>query len=283
VWRLEEGYSLQFNGGASQRELIQASIKLPSMAPLAAARSAISSIGQRRWLDQRRRWWHILCYRGSLARHTGNAPDASLRPCVLWQGRHGYVRAPLDAAHLHANTTQRRAVEGQPWRLLRVAHPANTKKRPRRGLRAEAARVGTPAGWTMERWARPSLSRPPSSGSKSTESGQLFPKLRLCPILKASSSSLRPARARPAVRRRGPLPLRPLRPRPLHQDLGAASCCPWSPRDSSRSTWWKIPRGCVGSCCCSSGVDPGGFYPFCCHSACKTLTPLAGGSVDRSD
>ena len=56
---------------------------------------------------------------------------------------------------------------------------------------------------------------------------QPFPKLRLCPILKASCSSLRPARARPAVRRRGP-PLRPLRPRPLrlHQDLGAASCCP---------------------------------------------------------
>src|SRR6266702_2962714 len=48
---------------------------------------------------------------------------------------------------------------------------------------------------------------------------QPFPKLRLCPILKASCSSLRPARARPAVRRR-PRPLR------LHQDLGAASCCP---------------------------------------------------------
>jgi hypothetical protein len=28
---------------------------------------------------------------------------------------------PLDAAHLHANATQRRAVEGKPWRLLRVA------------------------------------------------------------------------------------------------------------------------------------------------------------------
>ena len=52
---------------------------------------------------------------------------------------------------------------------------------------------------------------------------QPFPKLRLCPILKASCSSLRPARARPAVRRRGPLRPRPLR---LHQDLGAASCCP---------------------------------------------------------
>lgn len=54
---------------------------------------------------------------------------------------------------------------------------------------------------------------------------QLFPKLRLCPIVKASCFSLRPARARPAVRRRGPLPL-PLRPLRLHQDLGAASCCP---------------------------------------------------------
>src|SRR6266851_426545 len=55
---------------------------------------------------------------------------------------------------------------------------------------------------------------------------QLFPKLRLCPILKASCFSLRPARARSAVRRRGPLPLRPLRPLRHHQDLGAASCCP---------------------------------------------------------
>src|SRR5882757_2201771 len=58
---------------------------------------------------------------------------------------------------------------------------------------------------------------------------QPFPKLRLRLILKASCSSFRPARARPAVRRRGP-PLRPLRLRPrplrLHQDLGAASCCP---------------------------------------------------------
>jgi hypothetical protein len=27
--------------------------------------------------------------------------------------------------------------------------------------------------------------------------------------------------------------------------------------------WWKIPWGCVGPCCCSSGVDPRGFYPFC--------------------
>ena len=41
----------------------------------------------------------------------------------------------------------------------------------------------------------------------------------------AGRASLRPARARPAVRRRGPLPLRP-RPLRLHQDLGAASCCP---------------------------------------------------------
>src|SRR5713226_6956939 len=45
------------------------------------------------------------------------------------------------------------------------------------------------------------------------------------PNPKASCSSRRPARARSAVRRRGPLPLRP-RPLRLHQDLGAASCCP---------------------------------------------------------
>src|SRR5947209_4169452 len=53
-----------------------------------------------------------------------------------------------------------------------------------------------------------------------TECADYFRKLRLCPILKASCSSLRPARARSAVRRRGPRPLRPrpLRPLRLHQD-----------------------------------------------------------------
>src|SRR6266478_9186129 len=54
--------------------------------------------------------------------------------------------------------------------------------------------------------------------------------LDVCVVDKAlirTCSSLRPARARPAFRRRGPRPL-PLRPRPLrlHQDLGAALCCP---------------------------------------------------------
>jgi hypothetical protein len=78
-------------------------------------------------------------------------------------------------------------------------------------------------------WWNVAMRRPKPSASQSAKSSEhlhptrhLFPKLRLCPILKASCSSLRPARARPAVRRRGPRP-RPLRP---HQDLGAASCCP---------------------------------------------------------
>src|ERR1700733_9464272 len=80
----------------------------------------------------------MLCYRGSLARHTGNAPEASLRPCVLWQGWHGYVRAPLDAAHLHANATQRRAVEGNlggfclwPWLRSTETAPARPACRGR--------------------------------------------------------------------------------------------------------------------------------------------------------
>src|SRR6266404_3104796 len=78
--------------------------------------------------------------------------------------------------------------------------------------------------------ARPPRARPKPSASQSAKSEHLclrhlFPKLRPCPILKASCSSLRPAHARPAVRRRGPLPLRP-RPLRPHQDLGAASCCP---------------------------------------------------------
>src|SRR6516165_5358409 len=48
---------------------------------------------------------------------------------------------------------------------------------------------------------------------------------RARPLPKSILLSLRPARARPAVRRRGLLPLGP-RPLRLHQDLGAASCCP---------------------------------------------------------
>jgi hypothetical protein len=53
-------------------------------------------------------------------------------------------------------------------------------------------------------------------------------------------SSLRPARARPAVRRRGPLPLR-LRPLRLHQDLGAALCCPRSRRTPVDQPDGKFP------------------------------------------
>ncbi len=92
---------------------------------------------------------------GSLVRYIGNAPGALLRPCVAWQGRHGYVRAPLDGAHLYANATQRRAVEGDLGGFC--VWPANTMKRPRRGRRAEAACVGTPAG--MGPWGRRSASR----------------------------------------------------------------------------------------------------------------------------
>jgi hypothetical protein len=41
----------------------------------------------------------------------------------------------------------------------------------------------------------------------------------------------------------------------------------------------------VGSCCCSSGVDPRGFYPSCCHSACnfqRRLTHWVGPKTFRS-
>ena len=55
---------------------------------------------------------------------------------------------PLDAAHLHANATQRRAVEGNLGGLC--VCPDLRTKRPRRGLRAEAACVGTP-GWVGPR------------------------------------------------------------------------------------------------------------------------------------
>jgi hypothetical protein len=39
----------------------------------------------------------------------------------------------------------------------------------------------------------------------------------------------------------------------------------------------EIPRGCLGSCCCSSGVDPGGFYPFCSGFRMRvSAAPFAG-------
>src|SRR5260370_6358726 len=76
--------------------------------------------------------------------------------------------------------------------------------------------------------ARPPRARPKSPASRSAKSSEhlhpmrrLLPKLRLYPILKASCSSLRPARARPAVRRRRrPLPPPPPPP-PPPQDLRA--------------------------------------------------------------
>jgi len=63
-------------------------------------------------------------YRESLARHTGNAPTASLKvACVQIRASTGCVRAPLDTVPLRKrNGTSRR---GRPWRLLRVARFAS--------------------------------------------------------------------------------------------------------------------------------------------------------------
>jgi hypothetical protein len=58
-------------------------------------------------------------HRELLARQIGNAPmpARAVRPMA---SRRGYVRAPLDAADLYANTMQRQSCQGKPWRLLRV-------------------------------------------------------------------------------------------------------------------------------------------------------------------
>jgi hypothetical protein len=58
---------------------------------------------------------------------------------------------PLDAAHLHANATQRRAVEGNPWRLLRVATQPTHRNDPGAGGAApkplvSELRLGGPGG-----------------------------------------------------------------------------------------------------------------------------------------
>jgi len=105
--------------------------------------------------------------------------------------------------------------------------------------------------------------------------GSHSPKLRSC---QSCLLTLRLARARPAVRRRGPLLHRlPLRPLHLHQDLGAASCRPRSARDASRSTWWKVLKGSAGSRCCSSDVPLGKFYAFCSDFRVRASTaPFAG-------
>ena len=57
-------------------------------------------------------------YRGSLARHTGNARAPHRRPCVPWRGRQPRS-TPLDAAHLHAIRNASASRRGNPWRLLR--------------------------------------------------------------------------------------------------------------------------------------------------------------------
>jgi hypothetical protein len=80
-------------------------------------------------------------YRGSLARHTGQRTSASLRPCVPWQGRHGYARRSKPPR-------KRNATAGRRGETLAAFACGNaTQKRPRRERRAEAACVGTPAGW----------------------------------------------------------------------------------------------------------------------------------------
>jgi hypothetical protein len=117
-----------------------------------------------------------------LARHTGNAPAALLRQCVQTRGT-GRVRAPLDAAHLHANATAR-AVEGnlggfcvccitwlrRHWLLCSrsicctIQRLACTKRRPQvQGSSAYAtARLRLCSGQQGARYARPAgLSRSP--------------------------------------------------------------------------------------------------------------------------
>ena len=59
-----------------------------------------------------------------MARHTGNAPTASLKvACVQIRASTGCVRAPLDAVPLRkCNGTSRR---GRPWRLFACVMPAS--------------------------------------------------------------------------------------------------------------------------------------------------------------
>jgi hypothetical protein len=87
--------------------------------PFSGAACVDLSIGQRRWLEQPSHRQHNRRHRELLARQIGNAPmpARAVRPMA---SRRGYVRAPLDAADLYANTTQRQSCRGKPWRLLRV-------------------------------------------------------------------------------------------------------------------------------------------------------------------
>jgi hypothetical protein len=84
------------------------------------------------------------------------------------------------------------------------------------GGESRGVRQSTPETKSQKRSARSKNSSGPAYDPTISET-------RAMPNLRALCSSFRPARARPAVRRRGPLHLRP--PRPplplrLHQDLG---------------------------------------------------------------
>jgi hypothetical protein len=85
-------------------------------------------MGQRCWLEEHRRQSHVIRDRGLLARHTGNAPTASLKvACVQLRASTGCVRAPLDTVPLRKrNGTSRR---GRPWRLFACGQIC-AKKRP---------------------------------------------------------------------------------------------------------------------------------------------------------
>lgn len=124
------------------------------MAQLAAAGSTISSIGQRRWLDQ------LIEISGIVGRQTGNAPEPYLRPCVHWQAG----TAPFDTARRSTPPRKRNATasrRGKPWRLLRMARYAHKTGAPLVSLNMAdlltGKRVSRAHIWRMDQILPPEL------------------------------------------------------------------------------------------------------------------------------
>ena len=142
-------------------------------------------MGQQRWLDRHRRQSHI-----QDKDIGGRCPDTLGTLSASFKGAAPTAWA-FDAAHLHANPTQRRTSRrGKPWRLLRV----NAQRVPRPFF-ALGKRSGW--GWVLRttsaafRAARPwSLPAPVSVGSRAMLHREIKPIAHRCARNQVASFSL---------------------------------------------------------------------------------------------
>ena len=101
-------------------------------------------MGQQGWLEQHPRWWQHPAI-GDRWPDTLATLERLLRPCVQWQAGLGYVRAPLGAANLYANATQRQ----KPSRGTLAAFAYAQRNSPGMGAVPRPLVSELPTGWGL--------------------------------------------------------------------------------------------------------------------------------------